>query len=191
MLLIRTDSYKVIRTGWGAGSRALLSYDDGLTWDMDHDYMILNAEDDFYPRGLLPSPTPPPSNYCTGWILPPHNAAVDVAAQAESRRLLHEDDKGEQCLQQSWRWAAVWGTIARQHVFTERSDSSHHPATRATPPRVDRRAAMIQCVWSGSCRQAGSMVLVTASPARQGCVRGTALTPRHAAGCATYRTTHD
>ena len=79
--------------------------------------MILNAEDDFYPRGLLPSPTPPPSNYCTGWILPPHNAAVDVAAQAESRRLLHEDDKGEQCLQQSWRWAAVWGTIARQHVF--------------------------------------------------------------------------
>ena len=75
--------------GWGAGSRALLSYDDGLSWDFDHDYLVLNAEDDFYPRGLLPSPPLPLSNYCSGWVLPPHGvAAAGAAKEVESRRML-------------------------------------------------------------------------------------------------------
>ena len=32
--------------GYGTGLRALLSYDDGATWDFDSDYMVLSAQDD-------------------------------------------------------------------------------------------------------------------------------------------------
>ena len=36
--------------GWGTGLRGIISYDDGATFDLKTDKLILTAEDEFYPR---------------------------------------------------------------------------------------------------------------------------------------------
>jgi hypothetical protein len=134
--------------GWGAGSRALLSYDDGLSWDVDHDYMVLNAEDDFFPRGLLPSPTPTPSTFCKGWLLPPGPASssgsgygTEMANGVNSSSQPEVDHSplvapGQQCGKQQWRWGSIWGTIGEQHgvlrQFTP-PNGSCDPAVRQFP----------------------------------------------------------